>query len=328
MLDLKIGLDALSVPEWGAIMAAPTPAYRAMWLRDQLYCTLAYHAIGDRPQAASCLRTVLFTVRKHRHKLSPVRRDRGPAFADFLHAKYSPALDEVTDDWGHHQLDMVGLLLHLIALMPETLTRDDEELPGGLVRYVERVRYADEPDIGMWEERLAFHSSSVGAVVDGLRAISVHVPVRPRLIEAGEVRLATLLPRESPDRPTDLALLSLVWPHRILTGGAACEVIERIERELVGENGVARYADDRYVEPGRWACGDERPEWPMGFEWLSICRSELGDRDAARAWHERGIANATADGHLPEICVNGKPNANTPLAWAHAMALIAEARLI
>ncbi|KKR78539.1 MAG: hypothetical protein UU22_C0020G0001, partial [Parcubacteria group bacterium GW2011_GWA2_40_8] len=93
--------------------------------------------------------------------------------------------------------------------------------------------------------------------------------------------------------------------------------------KLVQEHGLNRYWGDNYYRSDNGISA----EWPMGFFWLSIIYSQMNKVEEAKHWFERGIAQITKKGDVPELYKNGHPNEHTPLAWAHAMALIALAKL-
>ena len=133
-----------------------------------------------------------------------------------------------------------------------------------------------------------------------------------------------LLPNESPVRDIDMAELSLIWPYRVVLPQVRDEILARVYAKLVQLHGVNRYWGDAYYRSDNGISG----EWPMGFFWLSIIASEMGNHSLARQWYEKGILEMTPDGHIPELYKNGKPNNHTPLAWAHAMALIAAKKLV
>jgi len=81
-----------------------------------------------------------------------------------------------------------------------------------LVQYLGSIRYWEDKDHGIWEWTEKVHTSSVGACLAGLKAISKYVSVPNELIEKGQEALDMLLPSESKSKETDLALLSLTLP--------------------------------------------------------------------------------------------------------------------
>ena len=147
--------------------------------------------------------------------------------------------------------------------------------------------------------------------------------VPDRLILVGKETLDQLLPRESESREVDMAQLSLIWPYNILTSKMSDVVLRGIIEKLAQKNGLNRYLGDNYYRSTSGISG----EWTFGFFWLSIAFSEKGNRRQAEFWFNHGIASMTAEGHVPELYCNDVPNEHTPLAWGHAMALIAKKKL-
>ena len=125
----------------------------------------------------------------------------------------------------------------------------------------------------MWEENEEVHASSVGACVAGLKKISKIIDVPPVLIQKGEETLNQLLPRESESKDTDLALLSLIYPYDVVSEGQRMQILQDVERKLVRQRGVIRYAGDYYFNR------DGEAEWTFGFPWLAIIYKQLNRPD-------------------------------------------------
>ena len=53
----------------------------------------------------------------------------------------------------------------------------------------------------------------------------------------------------------------------------------------------------------------------------------MNNVEEAQMWFTKGAAQITRKGEVPELYQDGKPNNHTPLAWAHAIALIALSKL-
>jgi len=134
--------------------------------------------------------------------------------------------------------------------------------------------------------------------------------------------------RESQHHDTDLALLTLVWPlgdDLPLPRATQREIVRRVERELLGTRGVARYAADSYH-----CCGDRPPEWTMGLGFLALAWDALGENERA-IWYQRKLQSvATPSGELPESWCHDPGHDefyNSPLCWSHALHVIAAAGL-
>jgi len=324
------GLEKLRTKA-GAFAAAPSADYGACWIRDQLYCTLSYFYTGNTQKFKEGVWVVFDILGKHRGKIENVICEPPKEGHEFIHAKFDfNTYHEITDDWGHHQLDAIGLFLHIVAFsnakgISLIRSEDDKRMIQLLVSYLTSVRYWEFSDHGMWEEGIDLHASSIGAVVAGLTGIEEQklAIVPSELVLRGQETLNWLLPNESPGRDTDMALLSLVWPYNVVTPLIRDEIIKRVKEKLVQKNGVNRYLGDEYYRSDNGISG----EWPMGFFWLSIAESLKGNKEQAKYWFERGEDTRTKEGYVPEIYLNGIPNDHTPLAWAHSMGIVAKEKL-
>mgnify|MGYP001090911958 CR=1 FL=1 len=317
--------------EKGAFLAASSEDYHACWMRDQLYANFAYYFLGEHEKFKIGIRVVFDMLHNARAKIEQVVTHPPQNITEYIHAKYShDTLMEITNDWGHHQVDAVGQFLWMVAFaekngVPVVETEDDRQMLQLIIQYLIAVKYWEYPDNGMWEEWMELHTSSLGAAVAGLRlAKEVGLAVIPEsMIAAGNATLFTILPNETPLREQDLAQLSLMWPYELVSFADEDAILERIERELIQERGVNRYLDDNYYRSDNGVSA----EWCFGFFWLSLVYIRRSDREKALYWFERGMSTMTPEGDLPELYLNGAPNPNTPLAWTHSLALIAAKKL-
>ncbi|MBI4087297.1 MAG: hypothetical protein HY434_00510 [Candidatus Liptonbacteria bacterium] len=331
-------MESLRRPS-GAFAAAPTADYRAVWLRDHLYTTYSYYYLGQPyfEKLIQGVRVAFDIFKQYRDKLIDLP-EGNPKASDFVHAKFdADTLKEITGEWGHHQLDAIGLFLHMMGDLDFKhikVIRDEEDLEilELLVLYLTEVRYWKNPDFGMWEEELNLHASSIAACVSGLEYVKRRgiIQVPQTLVNRGIAALGKILPNESLDLGTahghasDMAQLSLIWPYN-LAGQHAEEIMRRIasgEKPLAQKHGLNRYWGDNYYRSANGVSG----EWPMGFFWLSIVCSQFHQMEDARKWFEQGVGQMV-DGNIPELYMNDHPNKHTPLAWAHAIALIADVKL-
>ena len=324
------GLEKLR-DEKGALLAASSEDYRACWIRDQVYANFAYYYLGEYDKFKQGNRVVFDILHRSREKIERAICDAPQTSADFIHAKYClETLNEITDDWGHHQVDAIGIFLYAVAFSEEkglSIIQDeqDREMLQLLVSYLTAVRYWEQPDNGMWEEWMELHTSSIGAAVKGLELIKEQkLAIVPQtLINAGRGVLFMILPNETPMRVQDLAQLSLMWPYDMLPREIEDTILERITTRLIQPNGVNRYLDDNYYRSDNGVSA----EWTFGFFWLAIVYAKRGDMNTARYWFVRGMNTMTPEGDLPELYQNGEPNQNTPLAWSHSLAIIAAHQL-
>lgn len=342
-------LEKLRKPN-GAFIAAPTEDYATVWIRDQLFMAMTYYYLGRayHEKLIQSVQIVFNIFHNQRHKLERIIHPRDHnnrlMVSELIHAKYHPeTLNEVTRDWGHHQLDAVGLFLHVIADLdfkniPVIRDRGDQEILQLLVFYLQNVSYWNEPDNGMWEECLLQHSSSIGAVVGGLSYIQRRglATVPNELILKGKNELYRILPYESRERcdkphhshDCDAAQLFLIWPFNIVDREMADNILSRIItghwsengqfHRLVQSMGINRYWGDDYY---RSASGMSA-QWQWEYL-LSIIYCQRHDYDNAHVWFERARQRITPEGYITEAIRDGKPNDHTPLGWMLALALIA-----
>ena len=136
---LLVKMESLRRPS-GAFIAASTDDYNACWLRDHLYTVFSYWFLGDHKKLVNGMHVAFDILHAQRRKLERISpRDN---VYEYVHAKYNPdTLGEITDKWGHYQLDAMGLLLHIVADLDSkhiTVTRNnsDKELLQLLVIYL------------------------------------------------------------------------------------------------------------------------------------------------------------------------------------------------
>lgn len=344
-------MESLKQPN-GAFIAAPTEDYHAMWLRDHLYMAMAYYYLGMYNKLNQGIQVIFDVFHKHRYKLERVIQPRNNfgqlTVNNLIHAKYKPdSLEEFTAEWGHHQLDEIGLFLHIVADLnfkniQVVRNKNDEEIISLLVFYLLNVRYWEEPDLGMWEECLIKHSSSIGAVVGGLSYIKRRglATIPDELIALGKNALYKILPFESRDycgkhhhnHDCDAAQLFLIWPFNIVDTQTADLILYRIIEghtadrgefhRLVQPFGVNRYWGDDYFR----SSGGVSAEWQWEFL-ISIIYSNKKQYELALKWFNVGAGRIINDGCIAEAFIDGKPNKHTPLGWMHALALIAFSKL-
>lgn len=320
-------LEKLRMPS-NAFIAAPSKDYSDCWLRDHLYCTLCYYYLRDIPKLKKAFDIVFDILHKHLWKIDKAISITPTESYQYIHAKVDAnTFNEVTKKWGHHQLDVIGLLFYLSAFFEfkgiKIIRKRDIKLIQLLVFYLLSVRYWERPDRGMWEEGLNLHSSSIGAVVSGLCYIRKHVIVPKSMIKSGRKALNNILPNESPDQEVNMSQLSLIWPYSIVSEKISDIIIARIKNNLVQEHGLNRYLDDNYYRSENGVSG----EWPLGFLWLSISEFQRGNIKEAEKWLFKGIDQIIYKDCIPELYHNGSPNINSPLAWAHSFAIIALIKL-
>lgn len=343
--------------------------YGVFWLRDIMYASYANEYVGAYDKMIESYRLIIRIFQKHRHKITSGARKRhytGSCADEVVHARVHPVtLEEITREWGHHQLDILGLFLYktgdLIKKGHSVISTDQAEtliLMRDIVLYLTTVRWHTDPDFGVWEEGPEVHSSSIGSVLAGLTMwhddgyyhhkyrmqvpLYSYLPIPQEFLETGRRALDAHLPAESASRPYDLSQLSLIWPYNIVTDIQACQIIDAIEKNLVREMGVIRYTGDLYYNADPSSPLGNEAQWPLGFAWLSIVYSQLALRairmgnifsapseliEKSVGYLERLEAVMTEDGMVPELYTSGSSNRNIPLAWGQSFYVVASQNL-
>lgn len=343
--------------------------YNVFWLRDIMYATYANEYVGAYDKMIESYRLILRIFQKYRSKITGGARKRsylGSCASEVMHARIHPVtLEELTSEWGHHQLDIFGLFLYktgdLMKKGHNVIGTDQTEtliLLRDIVLYLTTVRWHSAPDFGVWEEGPETHSSSIGAVLAGLTMwhddgyyhhkyrtqVPIHqmLPIPQEFVEIGRRTLDDLLPGESVSRPYDMSQLSLIWPYNIISDTQAEALLKNIEANLVRKKGVIRYPGDLYHNANRVEPVGNEAEWPLGLAWLSIVYSQLAVRalrlgamfnrpeeylGKAEQYLAMTEAVMTDDGRVPELYTDGVPNYNIPLAWAQSFYIVARQNL-
>jgi len=345
----------------GGYLASPNPGkpdgagrYNVFWLRDIMYATYANEYLGNMDEMIESFELVMTIMLKHRHHICDAIRKMPMHRA--LHARYHPnTLEELSPDWGHHQLDVLGLFLYktgdLIKKGHDILkTHEQKDLVSDVIQYLFTYRWESHPDYGMWEEGPELHSSSIGSVLAGLTMwhdeghyhykyqhdipLWKIVPVSERLFDTGRDVLEKLLPRESETRLYDMAQLSLIWPYNIVGDDIKKTILKNAETKLLRMHGVIRYEGDWYFNSDEKNMAGNEAEWPLGIAWLAIVHNKEA------SWNRKNLEQALVHlkksreyllildqlmtpAGLPELYSAGKPNDNVPLAWAHSFHIIA-----
>ncbi|MBN1646008.1 hypothetical protein JW868_03130, partial [Candidatus Woesearchaeota archaeon] len=326
-----------------------------------MYATYANEYVGDFDRMVRSYKLVMQIFDKYHFKIKSAIR-KMPDFKSGcgIHARFHPdTLDELSDDWGHHQLDIFGLFLYKTGDLIQKghriiTTARQKEIIQDIIQYLYTVKWETVPDNGIWEEGAELHSSSIGAVLAGLTMwhdeghyeykykhkinLGDVVPVSERYLEDGRKALSELLPRESASKEQDLSQLSLIWPYNIISREKSLEVINRVEKNLVRERGVIRYTGDKYFNSNPESLAGNEAQWPLGISWLSIAHSKMAQRcpwqgcnfdeslgylQKAKQYIQQVESMMVDGGKLPELFFNGKPNANVPLAWAQSLHIVA-----
>ncbi len=300
--------------------AAPNAktGYHRIWIRDNIYATL-----HDDKQAVKTIQALLDILKKHSYKMDWMVKQPQPKHAyRYIHPRYDENGNELPEPWGNKQNDAIGALLWRIGDLDKkgikVLRETDKEIVQKIVDYLQAIEYWHDTDNGMWENNEEVHASSVGACLAGLISVQNIVNVPLHLIAHGEHTLRTMLPKESMTRHADFALLSLIWPYKVVTVNEKEQILKNVEEQLVREKGLIRNHGDDYYNNGKEA------EWPMGFAWLAIIYKEQKNKYHFYLNKARNALNENNE--MPELYFGGTSthNENTPLAWAMSLMRIAQ----
>lgn len=119
----------------------------------------------------------------------------------------------------------------------------------------------------------------------------------------------------------DSSILGLSWPSESIKSNdlrMKSTVDNIVKANCMEDDGIRRYRGDRYAGYLRRGEGGA---WPVLNFWLSVYFSKLGENENARKYFSWVIERV--DEKLPEQIKNGIPASIIPLAWSHAMFVIA-----
>ena len=296
--------------------------YTDAWVRDNVYSilavwglALAYRRLDDDQGRAyelehatiKCMRGLLFAMMRQAHKVEQFKSTQKKEHA--LHAKYSTINGETVvgdKEWGHLQIDATSIFLLFLAQMTVSglhiiYTLDEVQFIQNLVFYIERGYRI--PDYGIWERgnkinhgQPELNCSSIGMVVAALQAInginlfgsrggsSSVIHVLPDEIARNFVTLHSALPRESPSKEIDAALLAVIsFPafaveDPVLRDRTRNEIIKK----LAGNYGCKRFLRDghqtavedhnrlHYEAHELKIFENVESEWPLFFTYLIL----------------------------------------------------------
>jgi len=124
-----------------------------------------------------------------------------------------------------------------------------------------------------------------------------------------------------PDKNIDASLLGLVWPFSIVEPNdeRMINTIKKIEENIVIGGGVHRFQFDYFDSEGTaWEGGGA---WPILNFWMSIYWQLAGNKRKAEAYYRWVIERV--DKYIPEQIFGDFRQSISPLAWSHAMFIIA-----
>lgn len=306
--------------------------YNKAWLRDIYFMTLGFKFTGDWNVVQETAKALLKILDTHKEKITWAVENKPFETWQYIHARYNPeTFEEYWEEWGNKQHDAVGEVLYLIADCeisgyPVIETDEEKQLLQMLVNYLHSIEYWHDADSGIWEENQEVRASSIGSVVRGLKTAQQlpYISIPEGAIEKGEQALRSLLPRETENRFTDLALLTLIFPFEVTTPEETKKILENVEYFLTRDMGVIRYRNDRYYNNNKDGYSEEA-EWSMGLSWLAIIYAKMGNVEKATQYLAQAEKTVNREGLIPELWYSHTQNSNDniPLGWAESMHVVA-----
>jgi len=294
--------------------------YDRIWIRDNLYISLAFEAINDKEIVEQIYHGLFNLFIKFEWKIDEVVKEKPIEDYKFIHPIYTTDINETKEGWGWKQNDALGgFLFHSLRLNKDNynIIRDENDIRiiEKIVKYLESIRYWEDEDNGIWEENKEIHSSSVGACVAGIKKSKSFINVENDILFKGEKSLQSLLPRESLTKDVDMSLLSLIYPYSIIENNIAEEILYNLETNLLRNKGVIRYRGDGYYNKS-----NVEASWTMGLPWLAICYHQLNNTKKYLYYLNKTIKVINEKLELPELYIEDiYPNENSPLGWSQSL---------
>ena len=125
------------------------------------------------------------------------------------------------------------------------------------------------------------------------------------------------------DYNVDASLLGLVYPFDIIKADdkRIMDTVKKIEKHLVFNGGVHRFQFDYY--DGEGTAQEGAGAWPLLNFWMSIYWSIYGDKEKASKYYNWAVDKTGDDNLIPEQVFEDFRKGIKPLAWSHAMFVIA-----
>jgi len=240
--------------------------YQNAWVRDNAMVACSRFACGDAESAIRAARGLATFLKTQTEKMERIiaKPKRKEEVQERPHIRFdAKTLQENDEEWAHAQNDALGEAVWLRFLLANeagfALEAEERELYALFPAYFDAIQYWKDADSGAWEEARKVNSSSVGAVMAGLREMEKYVrqgdeiggvrkSALAELMKKGRRVLEVQLPFEAPpERKTDAALLFLIYPLGVVADARMKRLIVSLVRaRLMGNVGIRRYQGDSY----------------------------------------------------------------------------------
>lgn len=317
--------------ENGLYIAANGPEYQACWLRDIYY--QAKPSLKLNPtQYVKTYETICeywnnldLNYSNKLHLLKQYGKEKFTKW-ETVHSKISKDANELWQEWGHKQLDSYAYnLLGIIEGWNAGLEiKGSKECMKHILEFLKAIKYWEQPDSGIWEEREELRASSIGAVVGACKALLTSTEIFEfdteacYLYDKGMKVLKEFVnkdfARETNTRQADLSLATLIYPFNVFEADSeeGKRIIEQL-KTLERPNGFIRYQTDKYFNEG------SEMQWPLGFAFMAEITGCLKYKvKLLEIFNDNKIG--IPEGYIPHeygFIVN--PNSN--LGWATAMCI-------
>jgi GH15 family glucan-1,4-alpha-glucosidase len=255
----------------GAYPACPSyPVYRFAWLRDGAFTAEGLSRHAEIASAEAFHDWVATTITDRRDRIQDIvhRLAAGITVADqeYLPARYTLDGRESDEHWWNFQLDGYGTWLWALA----THVRRHRTDPA---RYLDAVDLTagylaaawQQPCYDWWEENLdQVHVATLTAIDAGLgAALDLGLPeataptvaaARDRIhdVVTGPGCVDGRLRKWLGADGIDASALAATGPFAVVDLDVAARTVRAVERDLVEDRGVHRYAADTFYGGGRW----------------------------------------------------------------------------
>jgi phosphorylase kinase alpha/beta subunit len=281
--------------------------YNNVWLRDNIHVAYAHYITGEIDVAVKTVQTLKKFYKTHRHRIEQiVRGELDPADPmNRPHVRFNGSeLEENDEKWAHAQNDALGILMWLYSMMAHEghiyPQKEDLELLGLLVLYLQTIGFHEDEDSGHWEETRKVNASSIGMVTAGLQGMHQLLYEKLGMIQMSvgewnvvnhvvedEIKLGldslyAILPSEcvqddpAKSRRYDASLLFLLFPTQVVEGELAEKIVADVTENLQGDYGIRRYLGDSY-----W-CADYRAKMSEEVRTTDFS-DDMSERDALLA---------------------------------------------